>query len=63
MLSALSAVAGKVASELEDQAALGHLDEAGRLLNQLTGLTEQLLVEVETLTVEDLQARLHASPG
>ncbi|HEX4338290.1 MAG TPA: ATP-binding protein [Polyangiaceae bacterium] len=57
MVSAISSLAGTVASELEDEAALGELNEAIPLLEQLTRMSRELLAVVGSLSIDELQSR------
>jgi CheY-like chemotaxis protein/HPt (histidine-containing phosphotransfer) domain-containing protein len=54
LLSAFSTAAGEAASELEDHAGGGRLDEAGPLVARLETMGGELLREVADLTLEDL---------
>jgi CheY-like chemotaxis protein/anti-sigma regulatory factor (Ser/Thr protein kinase) len=58
MVSAISSEAGAVASELEDQAALGHLQEAARLLDQLARMSEELLAVIGSVSIGELQSSI-----
>jgi two-component system sensor histidine kinase/response regulator len=55
MAAAFSSVAGDLASNLEDGAARGHLDEAEALILRLRALAPDLIAEVGALTLETLQ--------
>ncbi len=55
MLSAFSSIAGGLASDLEDAASAGHLEQASELVQQLTAMAPALLREVDALTFEGLQ--------
>jgi CheY-like chemotaxis protein len=59
LLSAFSTVAGGVASDLEDQAAGGRLDECRPLVEQLEAIAPQLIQQVDGLSIETL--RHHAA--
>ena len=61
LLPAFSTVAGAVASDLEDQAAGGRLDECRRLVEQLEAMAEELLQVVDGLSIEAL--RQQAGPA
>ena len=61
MVSAISSEAGAVASELEDQAALGQLLEAAPLLDRLTLLSEELLAVIGSLSVDELQSSIESA--
>ncbi|HET7541661.1 MAG TPA: AAA family ATPase [Polyangiaceae bacterium] len=58
MISAVSSLAGGVASELEDQAAAGQLSDARATLERLTRMSDELLAHMEDISVEQLRARL-----
>jgi CheY-like chemotaxis protein len=55
MLAAFSTVAGGVASDLEDHAARGQLDEAPVLMERLETMTQELMHQVDGLSVEALR--------
>jgi HPt (histidine-containing phosphotransfer) domain-containing protein len=55
MLAAFSTVAGGVASDLEDHAARGQLDEAPVLMERLDTMTQKLMHQVDDLSVETLR--------
>jgi 3-polyprenyl-4-hydroxybenzoate decarboxylase len=57
MLAAFSTVAGGVASDLEDRAAQGQLDEAKPLVGQLKTMANELLRLTSGLSLETLQQR------
>jgi CheY-like chemotaxis protein len=59
LLSAFSTVAGGVASDLEDQAAGGRLDECRPLVEQLEAMARELIEQVDGLSIETL--RHHAA--
>jgi hypothetical protein len=61
MLAAFSTVAGGVASELEDHAARGQVQDARPLVGQLETMTEKLLREVGGLSLETLRQQTGAS--
>jgi HPt (histidine-containing phosphotransfer) domain-containing protein len=61
LLSAFSTVAGAVASELEDQAACGRLEESQLLVDQLEALTQELIQHVDGLSIETLRRHLAAA--
>ena len=61
LLSAFSAVAGAVASELEDQAACGRLEDSRLLVDQLEALTQELIQHVRSLSIETLRRHLAAA--
>ena len=62
MVSVISSQAGAAASELEDQAALGQLNEAAPLLDRLALMSEELLAVMGGLTIEELRSRNESSP-
>ncbi len=61
MLAAFSAVAGGVASDLEDHAASGRLDEARPLVQQLEVMVHKLLLLVRGLSLETLRLEAEAT--
>jgi PAS domain S-box-containing protein len=65
MVAAFSTVAGGVASELEDCAAQGRLEEAEPLVERLEAMAEQLTRLVAGLSLEDVRAHAGeaAEPG
>ncbi len=58
MVAAFSTVAGGVASELEDQAAQGRLEDAQPLVDRLEKMTRDLMRLVPTLSLETLHQQL-----
>jgi PAS domain S-box-containing protein len=56
MIAAFSSVAGRAASELEDCAAQGQLDEARPLVTQLEAMSAELMQLVGGLSIEALRA-------
>jgi CheY-like chemotaxis protein len=60
LLSAFSTLAGGVASDLEDQAARGQLEEAWPLVQQLEAIGRDLLNEVDGLSIEMLREQAGA---
>ena len=58
MVSAVSSQAGAVASELEDQAALGQLNPAAPLLARLTLMSDDLLAMMGDLSIDGLQSKI-----
>ena len=62
MVSAISSLAGSVASELEDHAALGDLSKAAPLLDRLALMSEELLAVISDLSIEELRSRTESSP-
>jgi CheY-like chemotaxis protein len=61
MVSAISSQVGAVASELEDQAALGQLQNAPQLLDKLTLMSEELLAFMSGLSMDELHYKLQTS--
>jgi CheY-like chemotaxis protein len=61
LLSAFSTVAGAVASDLEDQAAGGRLEECGRLVGQLEAMARELIERVDGLSIEALRDQAGAA--
>ena len=61
MVSAISSQAGALASELEDQAALGRMQDAAALLDRLTLMSEELLAVIGSLSVGELQTSIETS--
>ena len=61
MLAAFSAVAGGVASDLEDHAASGQLEEARPLVQQLEAMVHELLLLVGGLSLETLRHEAEAT--
>jgi two-component system sensor histidine kinase/response regulator len=57
MIAAFSSVAGTMASNLEDQAACGNLDNCLPLVEQLDVIAPQLIHQVEGLSIEALRRR------
>ena len=55
MVAAFSTVAGGVASDLEDQAAQGKLDEARPLVARLEALAAELIQLVDGLSLDALR--------
>ncbi|HTU17643.1 MAG TPA: ATP-binding protein [Gemmataceae bacterium] len=55
LLSAFSTVAGNAASDLEDNAAQGQLDDAQPLVDQLETMTRELIRQVNSLSLATLQ--------
>jgi two-component system sensor histidine kinase/response regulator len=55
MVAAFSTAVGAVASELEDQAARGQLEEAARLVEKLTSMARELPGVVGHLSIESLR--------
>jgi HPt (histidine-containing phosphotransfer) domain-containing protein len=63
LLSAFSTVAGDVASDLEDRAAQGQLDEARPLVERLEAMVSELMPQVDGLSVETLRRQVEESGG
>jgi hypothetical protein len=65
MLSEFSTVAGDLAGSLEEQAASAQLDKAAPLLEQLETIAQELVKQVDGITVEALrrQAEDTKEPG
>jgi CheY-like chemotaxis protein len=63
LLSAFSTVAGATASDLEDHASRGRLEAARPLAEQLETMAQQLMEEVQGLSIEALRAQARASEG
>jgi CheY-like chemotaxis protein len=63
VLSVFSTTAAAVASNLEEQAAAGRLDEAPPLAGRLETLTEGLMHEVEVVSLESLRQKAGMSGG
>ena len=61
LLSAFSTVAGDVASDLEDQAARGQLEEARPLVEQLEAMAQELIHQVDGLSLERLRQQAEAA--
>jgi PAS domain S-box-containing protein len=61
MVAAFSTAAGGVASELEDQAARGRIDEAPPLVGQLEAMAQELLRQVDGLSLETLRHQAGAA--
>ena len=55
LLSAISTVAGDVASKLEDQAACGRLEECRPLVEELEAIAQELFQQVDGLSIETLR--------
>jgi PAS domain S-box-containing protein len=61
MVAAFSTVAGGVASELEDRAADGRLEESRPLVGQLEAMARELLRQVDGLSIEALRHKAKAA--
>ena len=59
-VAAFSTVVGAVASDLEDQAAHGQLEEAWPLVEQLEAMAGELIEQVDGLSIETLRDRAAA---
>jgi two-component system, sensor histidine kinase and response regulator len=59
-ITAFSTVAGQVVSDLEDRAADGHLEEARPLVGQLEAMAQELIQQLDDLSLEALRKRLPA---
>src|SRR5205823_5618297 len=57
MVAAFSTAAGAVASDLEDLAALGRLDEAAPLMGRLETMAQELMERVSGLSLETLRCQ------
>jgi CheY-like chemotaxis protein len=57
MIAAFSTVGGAVASDIEDRAALGQIDEARPLVERLEAMSEELLREAGSASIEGLMLR------
>ncbi len=62
MMSAFSSVAASIASDLEDRAGLGRLEEAPRLAGTIEAMAQELMGRVSGLSIEGLQ-RLEEADG
>jgi type IV secretory pathway protease TraF len=54
-------VVGAVASDLEDQAARGQLEEAGPLVERLEAIARELIQQVDGLSIEVLRDQTEAA--
>jgi CheY-like chemotaxis protein len=63
LLSAFSTAAGDVASDLEDRAAQGQLDEARPLVERLEAMVGELMPQVDGLSVETLRRQVGEAGG
>lgn len=61
MIAAFSTVAATITSNLEDQAAAGQIDACQPLVEQLTTVAEQLIHQVDGVTLEALQRQLQSA--
>ena len=62
ILSEFSAAAGELAGSLEDLAADSQLDKAGPILEQLEAIAQELVKQIDGITVEALRRQVEA-PG
>jgi two-component system sensor histidine kinase/response regulator len=63
MVAAFSTVAGRVASDLEDRAARGQLEEARPLVEQIQSMGEELMSLAAGLTIESLRRQADVAEG
>jgi hypothetical protein len=63
LLAAFSTIAGDVASDLEDRAAQGHLDEARPLVERLKAMVDELMPHMDGLSVETLRRQVGDAGG
>jgi two-component system, sensor histidine kinase and response regulator len=63
LLSAFSTIAGDVASDLEDRATHGRIDEARPLVERLEAMVGELMPQVNGLSVEALRRRVGEADG
>ena len=63
VLFAFSTVAGNMASDLEDRAAQGRLDEARPLVERLEAMAQELLLLVRGLSLETLRHQVKTDDG
>jgi hypothetical protein len=63
MLAAFSTVAGGVASDLEDHAARGQLEEGRPLVQQLEAMIRELMGQVYGLSIETLRNQAASAGG
>jgi HPt (histidine-containing phosphotransfer) domain-containing protein len=61
MVAAFSTVAGGVASEIEDRAAAGQLEEARPLVERLVAMTQELMQLAGGLSLEALRQQAEAA--
>jgi HPt (histidine-containing phosphotransfer) domain-containing protein len=61
MIAAFSTAAGAVASEIEDHAARGELDDAAPLIEQLSAMARELPQVVANVSIESLRSEMGAS--
>jgi hypothetical protein len=60
-VAAFSTVVGAVASDLEDQAERGQLEEAWPLVEQLEAIARELIEQVDDLSIEVLRDQAGAA--
>ncbi|MGO9464866.1 MAG: response regulator [Isosphaeraceae bacterium] len=60
MLSAFSTVAGNQAADLEDVAATAQLDKTPRIVAQLESITQEVLQQVDSVSIENLRRQAEA---
>jgi HPt (histidine-containing phosphotransfer) domain-containing protein len=63
MVAAFSTVAGGVASEVEDRAAQGQLDESRPLVGRLEAMAEELMRLVSGVTLDALREQAKTAAG
>ena len=63
LLATFSTLAGELASQLEDHAALGHLDEARHLVKRIEDMTSRLIGQVDGLSYERVRQQAEAANG
>jgi CheY-like chemotaxis protein len=56
-ITAFSTVAGELASQVEDLAAIGHFTGARPLVGRLEAMVGELILQVDGLSIEDLRGR------
>ena len=61
MMSAVSTVAADVASDVEDLAATGRLEDCRPLLERLQAMADDLMHEASRLSIEALRLRIEAA--
>ena len=61
MMSAVSTVAADVASDVEDLAATGRIEDCGPLLERLQAMADDLMHEASRLSIEALRLRIEAA--
>ena len=63
LLATFSTLAGELASQLEDHAALGHLDEARHLVKRIEDMASRLIGQVDGLSYERVRQQAEAANG